>query len=117
MRFLPLLMLGFAALAARLFAHDGERVGAGSWELPHLCPARQGGGECLGCGATRASLDLLQGNFAGAWQLQPFVFLLPLVFVVEAFSPTLGPRRTRIARTAVAAAIVLTALLPRVLSL
>ena len=79
MRFLPLLMLGFAALAARLFAHDGERVGAGSWEFPHLCPARQGGGECLGCGATRASLDMLQGDFAGAWQLQPFVFLFPLV--------------------------------------
>ena len=116
-RILPLLLLGFAALAARLFAHNGERVGVGAWELPHLCPARAAGESCLGCGATRASLDMLQGDFASAWHLQPFVFLLPLVFVVEALSPTLGPRRTRLARTAVAVAIVLTALLPRALSL
>lgn len=117
MRFLPLLMLGFAALAARLFAHNGERVNAGGWELPHFCPARQAGGECLGCGATRASLDMLQGDFHSAWQLQPFVFLLPLVFVVETFAPTLGPRRTRLARTGLAVGIVLTAVAPRVLPL
>lgn len=117
MRFLPFVMLGFAALAARLFARSGDRVALGDWELPHLCPARQAGGDCLGCGATRASLEMLQGDFEAAWSLQPFVFLFPLVFVVEAFSPTLGPKRTRAARVVLAASIVLAAVFPRVLSI
>jgi len=114
-RFLPLLLLGSAALAARLFARSGERIAVGGWELPHFCPARQAGGECLGCGTSRASIEMLQGDFSEAWSLQPFVFLLPLVFVVEAFSPTLGPKRTRAARVLLAASIVLAAVLPRVL--
>lgn len=115
MRLTPLILLALAACVARLFGHDGDRVSVGAWELPHLCPARSADAACFGCGATRASLDLLRGDWAGAWALQPFVFLLPLVFVVEAFAPRLGPARTARLRVLLGVSVALVAILPALL--
>lgn len=112
LRLKPLVLLGSFVLGAQLLSQDGERVQAIGLQLPHLCPARAAGDSCLGCGTTRASIDLLQGDFGAAWQLQPFVFLLPLLFVIEAFAPVLGSRWTRLARYAVAGLLVFTVALP-----
>jgi len=112
LRLKPLFLLGSFVLGAQLLGHNGARVQAAGFELPHFCPARAADDSCLGCGTTRASIDLLQGDFGSAWQLQPFVFLLPLIFVIEAFAPALGTRWTRIARYAVAGSVVFAAILP-----
>ena len=40
---------------------------------------------CPGCGMTRAVFAVLRGNFALAWQLHPFVYVLGGYVVVFAF--------------------------------
>lgn len=115
-RLTPLILLALVVLLAQALEPAGARVEFFGAELPHLCPAAHAGGECLGCGTTRATLHLLHGDFDRAWSAKPFVFLFPLVFLLEAFAPILGQRRVRKGRGAVAAGVVLAAVVPLVVT-
>ncbi|MCB0519884.1 MAG: DUF2752 domain-containing protein [Lewinellaceae bacterium] len=48
---------------------------------PPLCFSRLFfGRECLGCGTTRAMMNILHGHFVAAWALNPLGFVaLPLI--------------------------------------
>ncbi len=115
MRLIPLILLLLLVLFAQTMEPVGARVEFLGHELPHLCPAANSGGECLGCGTTRATLSMLHGDFATAWASKPFVFLLPLVFLLEALSPLLGLRRVRWGRSLIATGVVLLAVFPVIL--
>ena len=70
-----------------------------AFEFP-LCPmAGVLGIPCPGCGLTRATLSLLQGDVAGAYHYHPLVFVLgPLYFGalgVAALDFVIGPRPAR----------------------
>ncbi|MBF5026554.1 DUF2752 domain-containing protein [Planobacterium oryzisoli] len=41
---------------------------------------------CLGCGAQRAALELLEGNFAEAWHLYPAIFPLSALLLTFVLS-------------------------------
>jgi hypothetical protein len=44
--------------------------------------------KCMGCGMTSAFLELLQGNFQNAWEINPFIFIvLPSIsyFIIRDF--------------------------------
>jgi uncharacterized protein DUF2752 len=110
LRLTPLFVLLLIVLAAQGLQSQAETVAFFGFDLPHLCPARSSGDACLGCGTTRATLHMLHGNFATAWAAKPFVFLFPIVFLLEALVPSLGLRRVRRGRTILAAILMLTAL-------
>jgi hypothetical protein len=40
---------------------------------------------CPGCGITRASVHLVKFEFAGAWNTNPFVYLIAPFFLLEIF--------------------------------
>lgn len=115
-RFTPLILLALVVLLAQALEPAGARVEFFGSELPHLCPAAHAGGECMGCGTTRATLHLLHGDFDRAWSAKPFVFLFPLVFLLEALAPAIGRRRVRAGRGALAASVVLLAVIPLVVT-
>jgi uncharacterized protein DUF2752 len=110
LRLTPLLIFLLILLAAQGLQPQAETVAFFGFDLPHLCPSRASGDVCLGCGTTRATLHMLHGNFATAWAAKPFVFLFPLVFLLEALAPSLGLHRVRRGRTWLAAILMAMAL-------
>ncbi|NQU47707.1 MAG: DUF2752 domain-containing protein [Planctomycetes bacterium] len=116
MRLSPLILFALLVLFAQAMEPAGANVEVFGRELPHLCPAAHAGEQCLGCGTTRATLHLLHGEFTTAWSAKPLVFLLPLVFLFEAFAPSIGRRRVRIGRNLLALGVVTLAVLPVVLT-
>ncbi len=113
-RLTPLILLVLMVLFAQTLEPAGARVEFLGRDLPHLCPAAHAGGECLGCGTTRATLHMLHGDFGQAWASKPFVFLFPLVFLLEAFLPFLGKSRVRRGRGLLAVGVILLAVIPTV---
>lgn len=81
---------GFAVLlvlVALVFA-SASLVGWG-------CPLqRLTGIGCPGCGLSRAAAALLHGDFAGAFRLNPMIYVLPPVFLYVLFGkkPLLGSK-------------------------
>ena len=74
---LTALAAAFAAAAAILFLFDPARC-----PIYPICPFHAlTGWECPGCGSLRAAHQLLHGNWAAAWRLNPLtVSLLPAGF-------------------------------------
>jgi hypothetical protein len=57
----------------------------GQYPIYPVCPLHQSTGlDCPGCGGLRAMHQLTNGNFAAAWRLNPFVFVLLPLFAYEA---------------------------------
>lgn len=56
----------------------------GHYPIYPVCPLRQHTGlDCPGCGGLRAMHQLTNGNFAAAWHLNPFVFVLAPLGIYE----------------------------------
>lgn len=98
------------ALLARAAEVDEERLRVAGLALPDVCPARNWGWDCPGCGLTRASVLLARGEWRSAWAAHPGAYVLLGVVLLELSAMLWTPRARRAARWALAAALLILSL-------
>lgn len=98
-------------LLARVLEADEERIQLAGRTIPDLCPARFWDRRCLGCGLTRASVQLAHGDWAAAWRTHPGAYVLLAAVLLEASAMLWTDRARYAARWTLAALLLLVAVL------